>query len=145
MVGIPPSLWKRSCPQKLQAPGNGAVWECLGPAGRAHGPRRCSGRAALVIELLIELIELLQFAGINPPLAHRRRPELEAGLVVQGTHARRFPPQRGDGKCCCSRTSEGLPLIVAFPPGVSTCDINDVGNGSLKTIREGGCSHLTKD
>lgn len=47
----------------------------------------CSGRAALVIELLIELIELLQFAGINPPLAHHRRPELEAGLVVQGTRA----------------------------------------------------------
>lgn len=143
-MGIPPSLWKRGRPQKLQAPGNGAVWECSEPAGRAHGPRQCSARSSLVIKLLIELIELLQFAGANPPLAHRRRPELEASLVAQGTRARRFPQQRGDGKCC-SWTSEGLPLIVALPPGVSTCDINDVGNGSLKTIREGGCSHLTKD
>lgn len=36
---------------------------------------RPSGRAALVFKLLIELIELLQFARVNPPLAHRGRPK----------------------------------------------------------------------
>lgn len=39
MVGIWPSLFNVGCPQKLQTPGNGAVWECSEPAGRAYGPR----------------------------------------------------------------------------------------------------------
>lgn len=45
------------------------------------------GRAALVFKLLIELIELLQFARINPPLAHRRRPKPHCDSVLQGTRA----------------------------------------------------------
>lgn len=38
-VGIWPSLFNVGCPQKLQTPGNRAMWECSEPAGRAYGPR----------------------------------------------------------------------------------------------------------
>lgn len=133
-VGIQPSLFNVVWPQKPPAPGNWVVWDASEPAGTAYGPRRASGRAALVFKLLIELIELLQFARVNPPLAHRRRPKPCCRFIF----ARRFPQQRGDENCCCSRTSQGLPLIVALPTRVSTCAINDLDHGSLKIIRGGG-------
>lgn len=71
-------------PSKAASPRErGSVGVAQSLQAEPTGPRQCSGRAALVIKLLIELIELLQFAGVNPTLAHRRRPELEASLVVQ--------------------------------------------------------------
>lgn len=68
---------KQGCPQKPRALGNGVAWERSEPAGRAHGPRQRSARSSLVFQLLIELIELLQFAGVNPPLATTGGQDLE--------------------------------------------------------------------
>lgn len=133
-AGIQPPLFNVGWPQKLPAPGIRAVWDASEPAGTAYSPRQASGRAALVFKLLIELIELLQFAELTLPSLSAGGQNLTAGLLF----AQHFPQQRGDGNCCCSRTSQGLPLIAVFPTSVSICAINDHDHGSLKNIQGSG-------